>query len=109
MAFLEDCIERSTALAAACASLAFGGGLDPITGVVVGAVGIAGITLGRIRRHGAESNFALTSIRRRVSNDLAEYSRKEGWDNSAELKAADDAMARALTGCFLDRRALAAS
>ncbi|ODT71136.1 MAG: hypothetical protein ABS75_10450 [Pelagibacterium sp. SCN 63-23] len=56
-----------------------------------------------------ESNFALASIRRRISADLTEFSRKEGWDNSAELKDADDAMARALTGCFLDRRALAAS
>lgn len=78
-------------------------------GIVVGAVGLASATLGRTRRHGAESNIALAAIRRRIAADLTSYSRDERWENSAELEQADIAMADALAGCFLDRRALAAS
>lgn len=109
MAFLEDCIERSTALAAACASLAFGGGIDATMGIIVGAVGLAGTALGHTRRHGAESSVALGAIRRRIAADLISFSHNERWETSAEIAEADAAMARTLAGCFLDRRALAAS
>jgi hypothetical protein len=109
MAFIEDCIERSVALAATCGWLAFGGGAEAIAGVAIGGAGLAALVSNSVRRHGPESEAALKSIRKRILKDLHAHATAERWDNRADLEAADAAMERALTGCFLDRQALAAS
>jgi ankyrin repeat protein len=109
LAFLEDCIDRSTAIAAACGWMAFGGGIEATVGLVVGAAGLATAVAGIARRHGAESERALAAIRRRVAADLSRAAQSDSWETSAEIEIADEALARALSGCFLDRAALAAS
>lgn len=109
MPFLEDCIERSTAIAAACGWIALGGGIEAAVGVVVGAAGLASAVTSVARRHGPESQAALNAIRKRIAGDMMRYSQAERWDNSQEIQAADAALGRALAGCFLDRRALAES
>lgn len=109
MAFLEDCIERSVALAATCGWLAFSGGAEAIAGVAIGGTGLASAVSSTLRKHGPESDTALRSIRKRISKDLRAFAKVEHWDNRADLAAADEAMERALVGCFLDRKALAAS
>lgn len=109
MAFFENCVERATALAAACGWLAFGGGLEAAVGVAVGGASLATAVSGAIRRHGPESEKALAAIRTSVREGLEQYANIEGWHISAELEAADRAMERALAACFLDRRSLAES
>lgn len=109
MAILESCVERATALAAACGWLAFGGGAEAIVGVTVGAAGLATLVSEVSRRHGPESAAALSAIRKRVRTDLESFADVERWDAKADIRAADLAMQRGLVGCFLDRRELAAS
>ncbi len=109
MAFFEDCVERTVALAATCGLLAFSGGAGAVAGVVIEAAGLATVVSNFVRRHGPESEIALRSIRKRILKDLLTYTTVERWEAREDLKAADVAMKRALAGCFLDRRALAAS
>jgi hypothetical protein len=110
MAFFENCVERATALAATCGWLAFAsGGAEAAVGVVIGSAGLAAVVSEAVKRHGPESNAALESIRKRIAADLSKHADVERWDNRLDLQAADASMERALTGCFLDRKALAAS
>ncbi|MEM6676258.1 MAG: hypothetical protein AAF675_00140 [Pseudomonadota bacterium] len=109
MAFFENCVERATALAATCGWLAFGGGAEAAVGVAIGGAGLAAVVSDAVRRHGPESEAALKSIRKRIAADLAAHAKVERWDTRADLEAADASMERALAGCFLDRKALAAS
>jgi hypothetical protein len=110
MGLFENCVERATALAAACGWLAFGsGGTEAAVGVAIGLAGLTTLVSNTVRRHGPESQRALRAIRRQVEGDLRAQADAERWDIGGDLKAADDAMERALAGCFLDRQALAAS
>lgn len=109
LAFFENCVERATALAATCGWLAFGGGAEAAVGVAIGGAGLAAVVSDTVRRHGPESEAALKSIRKRIAADLGAHAKVERWDTRADLEAADDSMERALAGCFLDRKALAAS
>lgn len=109
LAFFENCVERATALAATCGWLAFGGGAEAAVGVAIGGAGLAAVVSDAVRRHGPESEAALKSIRKRIAADLAAHAKVERWDTRADLEAADASMERALAGCFLDRKALAAS
>ncbi len=102
-------MERATALAATCGWLAFGGGAEAAVGVAIGGAGLAAVVSDAVRRHGPESEAALKSIRERIAADLAAHAKVERWDTRADLDAADASMERALAGCFLDRKALAAS
>jgi hypothetical protein len=110
VAFLENCVERLTVLAATCGWLALGaGGTEAAVGVVIGGVGLATAVSETARRHGPESEAALRSIRKRITADLLKYAEVERWDTRPDIKAADASMERALAGCFLDRKALATS
>lgn len=109
LAFFENCVERATALAATCGWLAFGGGAEAAVGVAIGGAGLAAVVSDAVRRHGPESEAALKSIRKRIAADLTAHAKVERWDTRADLEAADASMERALAGCFLDRKALAAS
>ncbi|MCG7522316.1 hypothetical protein [Ruegeria sp. Ofav3-42] len=109
MAFFEDSVDRATALAATCGWLAFGGGAEAAVGVAIGAAGLVAVVSDAVRKHGPESRAALEKMRKSIRTDLEFYAATEGWDNRADLEAADKAMDRALTGCFLDRKELAES
>lgn len=109
MAFFEDCVERSVALAATCGWLAFGGGAAAVSGVAISSGGLAALVSNSVRQHGPESKAALKSLRKRILRDLRAHAAAERWDNRADIEAADAAMERALIGCFLNRKELAAS
>ena len=109
LAFFENCVERATALAATCGWLAFGGGAEAAVGVAIGGAGLVAVVSDAVRRHGPESAAALKSIRKRIAADLAAHAEVERWDTRFDLQAANASMERALAGCFLDRKALAAS
>jgi hypothetical protein len=109
MAFLESCVERATGLAATCGWLALGGGAEAVVGVAIGGAGLAAVLSDALRGHGPESKAALGKIRERIAGTLLKQAEVERWDMRADLNAADIAMERALVGCFLDRKELAAS
>lgn len=52
MPFIEDCIERATALAATCGWLAIGGGAEAAVGLAIGGASLATIVSAGVRRHG---------------------------------------------------------
>lgn len=110
MDFFENCLERATALAATCGWLAFGGGgAEAVVGVAIGGAGIAAVLSDTFSRNGPESEAALRAIRRQIAVDLHALAEAERWDTRADVEAADAALERTLSGCFLDRRALASS
>lgn len=109
MAFVEDCIERGTALAATCGWLAIGGGAEAAVGLAIGGAGLASIVSASVRRHGPESEAALRRIRVRIARDLERHAEVERWGRRGDIAEADAAMERALAGCFLERAALAAT
>jgi hypothetical protein len=109
MALFENCVERATALAATCGWLAFGGGAEAAVGVAIGAAGLSAVVSDAVRKHGPESQVALRRIRKNIAADLRQQARIEKWELDPSLINADAAMERALVGCFLDRKALAAS
>lgn len=108
LTFLEKCLERATVLAVTCGWLVFGGGLESTFGVAIGDAGLAAGVSGVVRDHGPESHEALRAIRGQVAKDLNLFAEIERWDTRAELAAADIAMERGLTGCFIDRQELIA-
>jgi hypothetical protein len=109
MAFLENCVERVTGLAATCGWLALGGGAEAVVGVAIGGAGLAAVLSDAFRGHGPESKAALAKIRERIAGALLKQAEVERWEMREDLNAADIAMERALVGCFLDRKELAAS
>lgn len=109
MALFEACVERASALAATCGWLALGGGTEAAVGLVIGGGSLVAAVSASVRKHGPESESALRVIRKRIALDLASYAQAENWETRSEIAAADAAMDRALSGCFLDRQALAGS
>lgn len=110
MAFYENCAERVAGIGLGCLWLVgAGGGAEAGVATTVAVVGLAALVSDQVRKHGPESAKALKAIRRKIADDLETHGAAEGWERRADIHAADQALARALPSCFLERAALAAS
>jgi tetratricopeptide (TPR) repeat protein len=107
MAFFENCFERAAAVAGGLVWAAFGeGGAEATVMAVVASAGLAAVVRDAVVRRGPEDERRLAQVRDRVRQDFAAWQQSEGLDDGA-LQAADDALRRWLTTCFVDRTELA--